>query len=155
MTGTNHGMTGAVIALLVKEPLLAVPLSFASHFVCDAIPHFGVIDKPGEPDNELFTKKYDVILVADFLVAVAIMFILGGLFPSQKWVIWSCMVAAAIPDAMWAYYRLYVEKIRKHKPKYDPLARFHIFIQWSETHQGIILEIVWFVAMGAIILGQR
>src|SRR5260221_194871 len=98
MTGTNHGMTGAVIALLVKEPLIAVPLSYISHYVCDSIPHFGL----GEGD-ELFDKKFNITLVSDFLVAVSMMVILGILFPAQRWLIWACMAAAASPDLMWAY----------------------------------------------------
>ena len=64
MTGFNHGMTGAVIALTVKKPELAIPLSFLSHFAQDAIPHFGI------PGYKLFTKKFNLGLLADFLFAV-------------------------------------------------------------------------------------
>ena len=149
MTGTNHGLTGAVIALLVKEPLLAVPLSFASHFACDAIPHYGVTS------GKLFTKRYNIMLTTDFLVAVGFMVIFGFMFPAQKWVIWFCMVAAASPDLMWAYYRLYVETIKKRTVKKDPLARFHTWIQWSQTAKGTYIEILWAITMGAIILSQR
>jgi hypothetical protein len=45
MTGFNHGMAGAVIALTVKQPVLAVPLAFLSHFATDMIPHFGLDEK--------------------------------------------------------------------------------------------------------------
>ncbi len=41
MTGFNHAVTGALIAGAVGNPFLAIPLAFASHFVLDAIPHFG------------------------------------------------------------------------------------------------------------------
>jgi len=146
-------MTGAVIALLVKEPALAVPLSFLSHFACDLIPHFGVRDD--EEVSELFTRKFNIILVVDFLVAVSLMVILGFLFPAQRLTIWACMVAAALPDAMWAYHRLYVEHIKKRKPKLDWLAKFHHLIQWSQTYYGIFVELAWFTAMGVIILAQR
>jgi hypothetical protein len=149
MTGTNHGMTGAVIALTVKEPLIAVPASFASHFVCDAIPHFGVSEK------ELFQTKFNIILVTDFLVAVTIMVALGFWFPGQRWLIWACMIAAASPDLMWAYYRLYVEHIKKRKFHLDPLARFHHVIQWSSTTPGALVEIAWFVLMGTILVTIR
>ncbi len=154
MTGTNHGLTGAVIALIVKEPLLAVPLSFASHFVCDAIPHFGVIDHPGGPDDELFGRKFNIILVTDFLVAVSLMVVIGMLFPAQRWLIWWCMVAAAIPDSVSAYYRLYIERIKKRKPHYDRLYLFHRNIQWSETHYGWLVEVPWFLLMGMIVINH-
>jgi hypothetical protein len=153
MTGTNHGMTGAVIALLVKEPVVAIPLSFMSHFVCDAIPHFGVNDKPGEPDDELFSKKFNIILICDFLLAVSIMVVLAFWFPSQKWVIWFSMVAAAIPDVMAAYTRLYLERVKKQPYKKE--KHFSSRIQWSQTYKGAYVEAVWFVLMGWIILLKR
>jgi hypothetical protein len=149
MTGTNHGMTGAAIALVVREPMVAIPLSFASHFACDALPHFGL------PDDQLFTKKFNIILAADFLIAVIMMLILGGMFPSQKWLVWSCMVAAASPDLMQAYYRLYVEHIKKFKVKYDPLFSFHARIQWYQKVPGLAFEVPWFIAMWLIVLAMR
>ena len=148
MTGTNHGMTGAVIALLVKEPVIAVPLSFASHFMCDAIPHFGV----GEA--AIFQRRFNVILVADFLLAVSLMILLGTLFPSQRLVIWASMIAAASPDLMWAYYDLYMNKIKHQKPRLGKIARFHLRIQ-KESYRGAFTEIAWFAAMGTIILFRK
>lgn len=143
-------MTGAVIALLVKEPAIAVPLSFVSHFACDAIPHFGLAS-----GVKFFDRKFNTMLISDFIVAVTLMAILGSQFPHQKWTIWACMVAAASPDLMWAYYNLYIKKINNRKPKYDPIARFHLWIQWSETVKGWFMEFAWFIAMGSIILYQR
>lgn len=147
MTGTNHGLTGAVIALLVKEPVLAVPLSLASHFACDAIPHGGLF--PGE---KLFDRRFNWTLAADFTFAVILMVILGILFPAQRWLIWACMIAAASPDLMWAYYHLYVEKIKGRKSTLDPLTRFHSWIQWSQTPAGYLVEIAWFVLMSMVLI---
>jgi len=153
MTGTNHGMTGAVIALVVKEPIIAIPLSFFSHFVCDMIPHFGLKDKPGEPDDELFKTKFNTVLVLDFIVAVFLMVLLGRWFPDQKWTIWACMVAAAIPDALNVYTRIYLERVKKipYKREEHLLSR----IQISETRMGAFVELAWFLAMGAIILSFK
>lgn len=150
MTGTNHGMTGAVIALLVKEPVIAVPLSYSSHFVCDAIPHFGLA-----PGDKLFDKKFNITLICDFIIAVIMMIILARLFPSQKIVIWLSMVAAASPDLMWAYYNLYIEKIKGRKPKLGIIARFHTWIQWSQTPKGWFVEIAWFLAATLLIIKLR
>ena len=143
-------MTGAVLALLIKEPTLAIPLSFASHFVCDSIPHSGPA-----PDAKQFDRKFNIILVGDFLVAVSLMVVLGILFPSQKWLIWACMIAAACPDLMWAYYDLYLKKIKGKGYKLDPLASFHKWIQWSQTPKGWSVEIIWFLIMGTVLLGQQ
>lgn len=149
MTGFNHGMTGAVIALVVKEPLIAIPASFASHFICDAIPHFGV------PAEKLFKRAFNLTLLGDFLFAVTLMIILGAWFPAERWLIWTCMIAAAIPDIESAYYALYQAHI-KGRPfkslKFDPLYRFHLWVQWSETYPGAITEVIWFVLMSTIVV---
>lgn len=150
MTGTNHGMTGALLALVVKEPALAIPISFASHFVCDAIPHSGL--KPGE---KLFSNKFTLLLIADFVCAVVLMVIVGNMFPEQRWLVWACMIAAASPDLMWGYYNLYIEKLKKRKPNYGVVARFHTWIQWSQTPKGWFVEAAWFITVGLAILGRR
>ena len=44
MTATNHALTGAIIGLVIGEPVLAIALAFASHFICDALPPVGSQD---------------------------------------------------------------------------------------------------------------
>lgn len=139
-------MTGAVIALGITQPVFAIPLAFASHFAIDIIPHFGL------DEEELFNRHFNTILALDFLFAIFMMIILGLTFPSQKWTIWACMIAAAIPDAASAYYRLYIEKIKKTTVRYGRLYAFHRKIQWSQTFPGILVEAAWFILMGSLIL---
>jgi hypothetical protein len=146
MTGFNHGMTGAAIALVVKQPALAITLSFISHFAIDMIPHFGF------PEKDLFRRKFNVLLIADFIFAICLMIILAILFPSQKWLIWTCMIAAAIPDAASAYYRLYIERIKKTTVRQDPLYVLHRKIQWSQTIPGAYVEALWFIGIISFIL---
>jgi hypothetical protein len=149
MTGLNHGITGAVIALIVKQPALAIPLAFLSHFLTDMIPHFGLDEK------EIFGKRFNTVLIADFLFAVSLMVVLAILFPSQMLLIWACMVAAASPDLMWAYHRLYVERINKQKPRLGAIAKMHHKIQWSQTLPGAYVEALWFLLIGSYILLLR
>jgi hypothetical protein len=139
MTGFNHGITGAVVAVVLKEPALVVPLAFMSHFVCDSLPHFGL---SGE---KIFKPLFNGILVADFTIAVVLMVLLGFWFPDLKWVIWAGMIAAASPDLMWAYYE--AKKAMKKPKKLGLLARFHAKIQWSQTTPGLIVEALWFGLM--------
>jgi hypothetical protein len=146
MTGFNHGMTGAVIALSVKQPLLAVPLAFLSHFATDLLPHFGV------EKEAILKREFNIILVLDFLFAVFLMIILAILFPDQILLIWACMIAAAAPDLMWAYHRLYIAHYKKRPMRFGTVARFHQKIQWSQTMPGIFIEAGWFILMGLIIL---
>lgn len=82
------------------------------------------------------------------------MVILGILFPAQRLVIWLCMVAAASPDLMWAYYHLYVERLKNRKPHLGILARFHAWVQWSQTPAGWLVEAAWFMLTGSLIIIQ-
>jgi hypothetical protein len=138
-------MTGAVIALVVRQPAIAIPLSFASHFICDAIPHYGMAN------DRLFSRKFNAVLLGDFLFAVSLMAALAGLFPAERWLIWTCMIAAASPDLMWAYYKLYREHIQNKPARLDPLARFHSWIQWSQTRPGLMVEVAWFLTMAGLL----
>lgn len=153
MTGINHGMTGAVIALTVKNPIVAVPLAFFSHFSQDIIPHWNYgVNRGINKNPTFFTKRFNYTLAADFLTSVVLMIVLAILFPAHKWIIWACMIAAASPDLMWAYYRLYKQHIQKQQLHLDPLASLHNRIQWSQTAKGGLVEIAWFLVMGLIIL---
>jgi hypothetical protein len=40
MTATAHALIGTVIAAKVGNPALAIPIALASHFICDAVPHW-------------------------------------------------------------------------------------------------------------------
>ncbi len=40
MTATAHAAIGVTIAALVNNPALGIPLAFASHIICDIIPHW-------------------------------------------------------------------------------------------------------------------
>ena len=145
MTGTNHGMTGAVIAVTIHQPAVALPLSFVSHFVCDAIPHFA------NPKIPFFSKKFNTILISDFVLAVICMIVLAVIFPSKMWLIWACMILAASPDLAWGYYELYEKYLCKKEIKLDFISRFHVWIQWSQTVRGAYVELAWFVSMAGLI----
>jgi hypothetical protein len=153
VTATNHALTGAVIALAVDKPLLAIPLALLSHFALDALPHWDyAINRSLPTDKRFFDKKFNTLLGIDLLIAFIAMVIIGINFPDQKWLIWSCMATAAAPDAMWAYYRGYLPKFKHIKPKLNWIARFHQNIQWSQTAAGFFVEIAWFIGLYLIIL---
>ena len=56
MTGTNHALSGAVIATFLPAPV-AIPVAFMSHFVLDAIPHFSV-DKEKKNSHRIYKLPY-------------------------------------------------------------------------------------------------
>ena len=156
MIGLNHGMTGAVLALTVKNPSVAIPLSFISHYLQDLIPHWNYgVKREADKSGSFFTTRFNLFLLTDFCLSVILMIVLALLFPAHKWLIWGCMIAAASPDLVWAYYRLYREHIKRQKPNYDFFSNLHLKMQWSHTTNGALVELAWFLAMGAIILNLR
>jgi hypothetical protein len=76
---TPHVVVGAAIATKIPNPLISIPLAFASHFVLEKVPHWNPHlntekKKYGKP-----TKKSTQIVIVD----VAISLILGGLIASR------------------------------------------------------------------------
>lgn len=143
MTGFNHGLTGAVIALSIKQPLLAVPLSFASHYVTDMVPHLGFKqDQVLEPKFNRFTK-------ADFVFSLLLMLILGALFPAHIVLIWVCMAAAAISDIVWWFYR---KSVKDWPHGLDRLTARHFRLNNRVHTTHFYFDILWFLAMWTILI---
>ena len=139
-------MTGALIALAVHQPALAIPLAFASHFATDMLPHYGYGDVPfheRDTQNHFLIKQ-----TADTYFALVLFWLVPyALRNSQApWVTMWCMFAAAVPDVVWAYQ--YV--VAQRKGVYSPLnwyARFHKAIQWCERPWGAYVELAWFIGI--------
>ncbi len=143
MTVTNHMMTGALIALLVQRPILAIPLAFLSHFVLDALPHYGYGFVPfGQRDDQ---KHFISKQATDAFISLSLGFIVPYILRNHQnpaVTIW-CMFATFIPDAFWTYQ---YEKARKQGGygEQNWFFRFHKSIQWCERSWGIYVEVVWF-----------
>jgi len=136
MTIINHAAVGAGIALLVKQPLLAVPLAFLSHFFLDAFPHFGIVGDSTYEKIFKFKRTYVMVLI-DFLGVLVLTVLLWG----QPWYVFASALAAVSPDAMWLYRYFGFERFGKKPPKPGPLTRFHQKIQWGERLWGVYLEV--------------
>ena len=148
MTATNHAFTGAVVVLAVKQPALAVPLAVLSHFVLDAIPHFGIHEDDVIKRNGhwLFKSVVAVDVTLVLIGLVAIPWLLHA--HVNPWLVLIGMLLALAPDAVWIY-RFFYEVRTKLAMPHGWFARFHQRIQWSEKPWGIFVEIVWLMVMTA------
>lgn len=146
MTATNHAITGAVIGLVVGQPLIALPAALVSHFICDALPHFRSAQK-GE--SFLRAKWFASYLVAEVILCAIIVIIFAYVRPLHWQLAVLCAFVAAAPDLA-SYERF--KKARQHR-LYKPGAyvRFASKIQWFERPIGAVVEIAWFIA-GIVIL---
>lgn len=137
MTATNHALTGAVIGLAVRQPLLALPIAFLSHFVLDALPHFG--SKHLRPSQHRFVYY----LAAEAGACAAVVLTLAILHPTGWFVATLCAFLATSPDFMWVGEFLAARKGQKQPPRRHPLVRFHSVIQWYQKEPGALVELGW------------
>jgi hypothetical protein len=144
MTITNHALTGALIAVSVGQPVIAVPLAFVSHFALDAIPHFGISK---DLDKKNRSRLFSTTLIVDMIIG-------AGLFLSAIWLhsvfaisllaVWAAMFAAVCPDLIWGY-RFYRENQGEKDIPMNLFSRFHSKIQWFERSLGLAVEFAWMV----------
>lgn len=142
MTATNHALTGAFIGLVVSEPVLALPLAFASHFVMDAIPHFGA----GKEDGKwVKSAKFAKLLIAETSVCFLIVLALVVMRPRHWLIAAICAFLAASPDFISIRKFVILKQNKKFRPnKLEALLKK---IQWFEHPSGAVVEIVWLAAM--------
>ena len=143
MTMTNHFMTGALVAVIFRRPEVAIPVAFASHFVIDALPHYGygyIHPKERDRQNRFIFKQ-----TIDAYTALALFWIVPYLLRNYlaPLITGACMLAAFIPDAIWTLH--FVKAQRGHAyPELNWFNRLHKAIQWCERSWGIYVEVMWF-----------
>lgn len=135
MSIANHGLVGAIIAIAIKQPVLALPLALLSHYVLDALPHFGY---GGKGFGEAFRHPQTFVEVCFSGVAFVVM--LWLLWPFG-WIGYAGALVAISPDLVWPYRYFLYERYGKAPRPNGPLTHFHEKIQWAERPWGILIEI--------------
>ncbi len=146
MTATNHVVTGIFVASVIHNPIIALPVALASHFVCDALPHYGDMLMGHN------SFKFKLILGTDMYLAAMILFLVYLLHPDNMWVLIFGGIFAASPDLMWIP-DFVASLTHKPAPVYGPIRRFHSRIQWYQKPKGIWVEAVWFLIFFIISFG--
>ncbi len=140
MTATNHALTGAIIGLMVGGPA-ALPIAFLSHYVMDAIPHFGW---PKREQDNLKSKLFRNYLIVEAFFCFLVVLSLFLSQPANWMLAAGCAFLAAMPD-MFSYGRYrHIRNGKKHvRNSYE---RFASRIQWFEKPIGAIVEAAWFIS---------
>jgi hypothetical protein len=87
---TNHVLSGALIGALARRPASAFAVGVASHFVLDAVPHWGDWGS---------IRHFLRVAVADGLMSLAAMGAIAALSPVERRpAVVAGMVGAALPD---------------------------------------------------------
>jgi hypothetical protein len=133
MTATNHYLVGVASAVLLKNPLVVLPVAFASHFVLDLLPHFGLGFDKERGKILIITAGIDIV----FLILAISMTV--NKYPT--WYICSGIVAY-MPDLAWIYRFIFPEKFGSLSP--GPENKFnawHSRLQKYERWWGAFIEI--------------
>lgn len=139
MNTLNHAATGATIAVVAGNPVIALPLAFASHFALDALPHHGHPGNGGYPEAFKHKKLTFLSLSYELIGLPILLFFLVG----QPWFVWIASVLAISPDFKWPYRYWFFERKGKKPPEADKLTKFHQWVQWCERPWGIVVEIAY------------
>jgi hypothetical protein len=141
MTATNHALTGAVIGLVTGQPLIALPAALASHFICDALPHFG---SASPPQVKLRTNNFRNYLIVEFCLCVLLVAVLAIFHPEHWFLASVCAFLATSPDLL--SINRYLKTRRGEHWKRSLYGKFACGIQWFERPIGAAVEAAWFVA---------
>lgn len=153
-----HTVVGVVIALLVKQPLLVLPLAFLSHFVLDAVPHWDPLI--GDLKSQKFSgvgKEGLLIIATDFLIAfdLGLFFVWRALEgcsapdPALATTIFFAAIFANLPDGLmtpfiffgkrWGWLNAYVSFHSRIQTK--------LFLPWGLLIQGAVIAIGLLIAL--------
>jgi hypothetical protein len=135
---TNHVLSGALIGALARRPLTVFAVGVASHFVLDAMPHWG----------EWSSQRHFLrVAVPDGLISLAVMSALAAAAPAgRRSAVLAGMAGAALPDLdkpgnLWL----------GRSPFPGPVDRFHSRIQ-REAPRRAHVELLAAGALGAAAL---
>lgn len=140
MTAVNHAAAGAIIALTIKQPILAVVLAFISHFFMDALPHFGGIGRDVFERNK--NRLFQVVVALDSVLFIALLAIVPWIFHDKvsATLLLACMLAAFAPDAG-IVYRFWRELKTHSWQAGNWFTRLHLRIERYERPWGLWVEV--------------
>lgn len=154
MTASSHAIAGAIVAATVNEPIIALPVAYLSHFLLDALPHFGTSATNQIKNKRFFTR----LLVVDSTVALTLLISLPILLTTTVdwWLTLACIILACAPDVAWGWrwwQKKDLQKVTTGQMSWH--NRFHKKIQWNETPRGGLVELAWAVCGLTFIAMQR
>lgn len=125
---------------------MAVPAALASHFICDAIPHFKF---QGEDAQTLRQRFFVIYLLAEAGLCGLLVLALGLAQPLH-WVLAAiCAFVAASPDLLSIRKFVLMRQGKPWRPTW--YGKFAGGIQWFERPIGLVVELAWLVAVVAIL----
>lgn len=152
MNIVNHLLAGSIIAITIKNPAIVLPLAFISHFLMDALPHYGYAGQKGYVEALKHRMSYvSTIFSVMLCVIVGIILIVNS-----KWLALGAGLLAMSVDFIGVWNYLAFEK--HGSSGRNILAKMHVGfhrrIQWCERPWGIYIEVAVFAVLFWLLLTQ-
>lgn len=144
MLETPHVAVAAAIAYKIPNPVISLPLAFASHFVFDKYPHWNPKINSEKERYGAVTRSSKIIIAVDVVLALLTGTVIASArLPDTRhfvWIILSCFVAV-LPDLVEApFYFLGIEsKGIKKWVRFKRTIQVDISLFWGLFTQIIVL----------------
>jgi ABC-type enterochelin transport system permease subunit len=139
MTATGHALVGTVIAAKVGNPALAIPIALASHFLCDALPHWDT----GHGRENQTKNRFVTATVIDVLLSFALSYLLIILFFPTTNLLYAfiIIIVCQLPDWLTAPYLFLNWKFAPFTWIYEIQKRFDssIGLPWGLINQAVAI----------------
>ena len=147
MTATGHALIGTVIAAKVSNPLAAIPIALASHFLADALPHWDTGYHRAQKSKRKFLIESAIDVFLGFALSYAL---IRAFFPATNLsYAFLIIIMAQLPDWLTAPYLFFNIKI-------VPFCWFYKIQKIFDTHKALPWGVVNQVAavLAIIALGK-
>lgn len=136
MLSVAHGLSGALIASKIPNPLISIPLCIAVHYLEDYVPHWDVgqgLTKKLKSKKAAFLQE----LFIDFPGSILLVYMFFGVNDYRPWIGW---FFALLPDFLEFPYLFLNARFFPIKQ----LADFHTFVHRStpDKVKGLIPQIL-------------
>ncbi len=139
MLETPHVALGAAIAVAIPNPLISIPLAFASHFVLDMVPHWNPHINTEMKKFGKLTNPTLLIIALDLTFAIILTCFVG----KSDLNVYMAALASILPDIAEGPYFLFGLR-NKYLSK---VLKFQISIQGrAEMFWGLLTQILVIIA---------
>jgi hypothetical protein len=155
MTITNHMLAGSVIALAINEPILVLPLAYASHFFMDALPHFGYPGGHNFSEAIKIASKHRLSYIVSVATTITVIGVLSFLVINSLWLALVCGFLAVIPDGLMLLNYVLFER-KGYAPK-GPRLYLYLNLQLhgkvqNERPEYLYVEVLVFIMLLATLI---
>jgi len=143
MIGFNHALTGGLISRYLPAPI-GLPLAFASHFVLDMLPHYGI--EQNKRDKSRFWKTF--FIIDSFATLGLAIFAVWD----RHYVMFFGGLLGVMPDFFWVATVIRTKSFKNLSQNGNWFMKWHASLQFYEKPWGLWIELPYAAIMFYIVM---